>query len=175
MPSLKSQLNIRLKGAKRLAIVGIGSPLRGDDAAGLLLIQELKKSLKKAKLRMPVKLFSCGVAPENYTGEIKRFEPSLILIVDAVDMAKDTGTIGIIDTKRKSTNVSFSTHGMPLQMFIEYLTRSIGCRIVSIGVQPQSIGFGLPAAMKVNKAVQRISGLIRENVVNRIETTQRRR
>lgn len=163
---LKRELKKSLKGAKRVAILGIGSPLRGDDALGLVLIEELKKSLRKVKKRLPLKLFSCGVTPENYTGEIKRFKPSLILIVDALDMAKEAGKISIIDAKKKSANVSFSTHGMPLKMLIDYLIQSLGCRIVAIGIQPESIEFGLSISNKVNKAIKKISNLIIENIIH---------
>jgi len=115
---------------------------------------------------MPLKLFSCGVTPENYTGEIKRFKPSHILIVDALDMAKEAGEISIIDAKKKSVNVSFSTHGLPIKMLMDYLTQSLGCRIVSIGIQPESIEFGLPVSDKAAKAIKNISHLIIENIVH---------
>lgn len=163
---LKKELKNWLKGAKRVAILGIGSPLRRDDALGLVLIKELKKSLRKQKKRMPLKLFSCGVTPENYTGEIKRFKPSHILIVDALDMAKEAGEVSIIDAKKQSANVSFSTHGMPLKMLIDYLIQSLGCRIVSIGIQPKSIELGLSISNKVNKTIKKISTLIIENMIH---------
>ena len=164
MLSLKRKLKNSLKSAKRVAILGIGSPLRGDDALGPVLIEELKKSLKKTKSRIPLKLFSCGVTPESYTGEIKRFKPSLILIVDAVDMGKAAGQISIIDAGSQSANVSFSTHGLPLKMLIDYLNLSLGCSIVTIGIQPKSITFGLPISVKVDKAIKNISSLIIENI-----------
>ncbi len=167
MLPLKRELKIRLKGAKRVAILGIGSPLRGDDALGLVIIKELKKSLSKQKKRMPLKLFSCGITPENYTGEIKKFKPSHILIVDAIDMGKVEGRINIIDARKKSANVSFSTHGLPIKMLMDYLTQSLGCRIVSIGIQPKSIEFGLSISSKVNKAIKKISNLIIENIILR--------
>jgi hydrogenase 3 maturation protease len=164
MLSPKRKLKNSLKGAKRIAVLGIGSPLRGDDALGLALIEKLKKSLKKTKSRIPVKLFSCGVIPESYTGEIKKFKPSLILIIDALDLGKVAGEISIIDTKSQSANVSFSTHGLPLKMLIDYLSQSLGCKIVPLGIQPKSIIFGSPISAKVAKAVKDISSLIIENI-----------
>ena len=166
MRFLKRELKKNLDSAKRVAILGIGSFLRGDDAAGVAFIAELKASLSKVKLRLPVRLFSCGVVPESYTGEIKRFKPSLILIVDAVDMGKEAGQISIIDNGKKSFNVSFSTHGMPLKMLIDYLGQSLGCSIISIGIQPKSAGFGLSISNKVDKAIKRISNLIMENIID---------
>jgi len=48
MPSLKQKLLILLKNAARVAVVGIGSELRGDDAAGLLALEHLRQRLKIA-------------------------------------------------------------------------------------------------------------------------------
>jgi hydrogenase 3 maturation protease len=166
MLPLKRELKIRLKGAGRVAILGIGSTLRGDDVLGLAIIEELKKVLRRVKLRLPLKLFSCGLAPENYTGEIKKFKPTHILIVDATDAGKEAGRISIIDAKKKSANASFSTHSLPIKMLIDYLTHSLDCRIVCIGIQPKSIEFGSPLSGKVNKAIKHASTLIIENLAH---------
>jgi hydrogenase 3 maturation protease len=165
MASLKRELKNSLEGSERVAILGIGSLLRGDDALGLLFIDELKASLKKNKPRFPLKLFSCGVTPENFTGEIKRFKPSLILIIDAVDMAKKAGQISVIDAGKNTYNVSFSTHGLPIKLLVDYLTRSLGCRIIFIGIQPKSAGFDLPVSSEVSKAIKKISRLIMDSLV----------
>jgi hydrogenase 3 maturation protease len=165
MLSLKRELKKNLDGAKRVAVLGIGSSLRGDDALGLAFIAELKASLKKERSRIPLKLFSCGVVPENYTGAVKRFKPSLIIIVDALDMAEEPGRISLIDGKKKSSNVSFSTHGLPLNLLIDYLTRSLDCRIISFGIQPESVEFGSSLSKKVNRSVKKLSRLIMENLI----------
>jgi hydrogenase 3 maturation protease len=165
MLSLKKELQKSLKNAKRLAVLGIGSSLRGDDGAGLIFIKELKASLKKDRSRIPVRIFSCGTVPENFTGVIKKFKPDLIIIVDALDTAEEAGRISVIEWEKKSSNVSFSTHGLPLRMFVEYLTRSLECVIISIGIQPESGGFGLPISGKVNKSVKKLSDLISESVM----------
>jgi hydrogenase 3 maturation protease len=166
MLSLKRELKKNLDSAKRVAVLGIGSSLRGDDALGEALIGELKQNLKKKKLRIALKLFSCGVVPENFTGEIKRFKPDLILIVDALDMGKETGQISIIDPEETSSNVSFSTHGLPLNLLIDYLTRSLDCRIICIGIQPKSVGLGVSISSRVDKAIKKISNFITENIVD---------
>ncbi len=166
MFSLKRELKIRLKGAKKVVILGIGSPLRGDDALGLAVIKELKRSLMKQKNRVPLKLFACGVVPENYTGEIKRFKPSHILMVDAVDTGKAAGRISIIDAKDKSTNASFSTHRLPLEVFSDYLFHSLDCRIIFIGIQAEAAEFGTHLSYDANKSVKQAARLIAESLIN---------
>jgi hydrogenase 3 maturation protease len=166
MLSLKRELKIRLKGAKRVAILGIGSPLRGDDALGLVLIEELKALLRKVKLPMPLKLFSCGVTPENYTGEIKKFKPGHIIIVDALDMNKEAGSISIIDAKKESVNVSFSTHALPIRIFTDYLSHYLDCRIIFIGIQAKTVEFGAHLSYEANKSVKQVTRLIEGNLIN---------
>ena len=162
MQPLKKELKVRVKGAKRIAVLGIGSPLRGDDVLGLLIIEELKKALIKVKKTLPLKLFSCGSIPENYTGEIKKFKPSHFLIVDAVDTGKKAGKISIIDAKKRSADVSFSTHRLPIKMLIDYLSHYLDCQIISIGIQPKSIEFGIPLSKEVEKNIKKVSFLIKE-------------
>ena len=44
---LKKELAARLAGAEKLAVLAIGSELRRDDGAGILVAEELLKKLKK--------------------------------------------------------------------------------------------------------------------------------
>jgi len=163
MPLLRTQLQKNLKGAGRIAILGIGSSLRGDDVAGLLVIDRLRAARRTAKKRPPLKLFSCETTPENFTGEIKRFKPTHIVIVDAVDMGKGAGSVRIIGPEKESTNASFSTHGLPIKIFIDYLCRSFSCRIITIGIQPESIEFGSLLSTRVSKTIKQVSGIIMDS------------
>jgi hydrogenase 3 maturation protease len=131
-----------------VAILGIGSSLRGDDALGLYAIQELKVLLRKIKLPMPVKLFSCGTTPENYTGEIKKFNPTHIVIVDAATMGKEAGKISILNPEEESFDTSFSTHRLPIKMLINYLAYFLNCRIIPVIIQPKSVEFGTSTLIK---------------------------
>jgi hydrogenase 3 maturation protease len=167
MPLLKTQLKNRLKGAGKIAVLGVGSSLRGDDAAGLLVIKQLKSARKPKKRLPPWKLFSCETTPENFTGEIKRFKPTHIVIVDAVDMGKAAGSVAMIGEKEEGVNASFSTHSLPMKIFIDYLCRSLSCRILTIGIQPKSIRFGSGISAKVGRAVKRVSRLIMEGAGDR--------
>ncbi|MCX5686330.1 MAG: hydrogenase maturation protease, partial [Candidatus Omnitrophica bacterium] len=92
MQDLKKTLAGRLAGAKKIAVLAIGSELRRDDSAGILVAEELEKNLKNSKARrVPLKIFIGGTAPENLTGVIKKFKPSDILIVDALEMNRKPG------------------------------------------------------------------------------------
>ena len=70
MSGLKTSLKNRLEGAAKIAVLGIGSLLRADDAAGMLVAEEVEKRCGKTKGKPEVKVFFGETAPENLTGEI---------------------------------------------------------------------------------------------------------
>jgi hydrogenase 3 maturation protease len=169
MFSIKKELKFRLRGAERVAILGIGSTLRGDDALGFVLIEELKVLVNNAKSNLSVKLFSCGVMPENYTGEVKKFNPSHIIIVDAIDLGKESGSMHIIDAKNKSANSSFSTHRLSMNIITDYLSHYLNSQIIFIGIQVKAVEFGGNLSYKVNKSVKQVAHLIKESLLDEDE------
>ena len=62
----------------RVALVGVGNTLRGDDGVGPLLIESLSRLVPAGD----VVLFNCQMCPENYIGPICGCPPDIILLVD---------------------------------------------------------------------------------------------
>ncbi|MFA6142797.1 MAG: hydrogenase 3 maturation endopeptidase HyCI [Candidatus Omnitrophota bacterium] len=149
MLDLKKTLISKLDGARRIAVLGIGSDLRGDDAAGIIVAETLEKRIKSLKPRIPIGIFVGATAPENLTGEIRRFRPSHILIVDSLEMKKKTGSVIALEIENVGGGVSFSTHTMPARILADYFLQSLKCRVIMIGIQPKSIKFGLKASKNV--------------------------
>ena len=129
-----------------VAVLGCGSPLRGDDAAGfavaerLLGFNDVACDVHAACNSRNVRVFLGDVSPENKTGEIKRFNPDLLLIIDAVDMGLEPGAVRIIPTDEIG-GVSFSSHILPLPIMMDYLYREVGCLILLLGIQAKSLEF----------------------------------
>lgn len=163
MKRLAASLKKVLRNAGRVAVVGIGSRMRGDDAAGLLVADLMKKRAKRAKYAKRAKRVVCrsgkfkvflgGTAPENITGEIKRFRPGHILLVDAADFKKKPGTVRLVRPE-EAAGVCFCTHQIPLQVMANYLLRSIGCCVTIIGIQARTLNFGSPLSPEVEKAAE---------------------
>jgi hydrogenase 3 maturation protease len=155
--NLKSSLKNLLKGAKRIAVLGVGSDLRSDDVAGMLVAEKLKGAGKAGRL----KVFFGATAPENLTGEIKRFKPTHLLIVDAAEIGKKAGTIALLSPE-ETVGITFSTHSLPLKIMSDYLLTDIKCRIMIIGIQPKKLAFGGSVSKEVKEAAQQVSGTIKE-------------
>ena len=140
MPQIKLLLRNRLKGAHKVAVLGVGSPLRADDAAGLLIAQALKNQIKNKKKRNLLKVFLGETAPENLTGQIKKFKPTHLIIIDAVDFHLQAGSLRVVNISAQA-GVSFSTHRVPVGILRDYLHKSIRCETILIGIQPKSTEF----------------------------------
>ncbi len=64
----------------RVVVVGTGHPLMGDDAAGLLAVEELRGMLPPG-LRGCV--LECPMGPEHCTDIVRGMGPELVVVVDA--------------------------------------------------------------------------------------------
>ncbi len=161
MQTLKNQLKKKLEGVYRLGILGIGSELRGDDAVGLWVARGLGR---KSKTAGPVEMraFLGHTAPESLTGEIKKFRPTHLLIVDAVSMDRPPGEARLFDAQDISEGISFSTHRMPLKILANYLCRSFPCSIMVLGIQPQVTDFGRKPSRAVQAGARTVCRMIRE-------------
>lgn len=154
MQNLKTTLKKKLKDAGKIAVLGIGSFLRSDDAAGLLVAEELKK-IKHSKL----KVFFGATAPENLTGEIIKYNPTHIIIIDCADVDQKPGFILLIDPEEVG-GISFSSHMLPVKMMVDYLIESLKCEVIIIGIQPKILAFGETVSEEVKKSVKQISDAI---------------
>jgi len=144
-----------LKDAERPLLAGIGNRLRGDDAAGLLVISRLKRKRIKNAI-----LLDCGTIPENFTGIIKRLNPTHIIFFDAVEMGKGPGTYAVID-EEEICGGSISTHRQSLRILFRILREGIpDVKIMLIGVQPKSTEFGKRLSRPVDKGVKSIVDLL---------------
>lgn len=161
MHRIKTVLRDKLKDAQKVAVLGIGSQLRADDAAGLLIAQELKKYFKDKKKRNLLKVFLGETAPENLTGQIKKFKPTHLVVIDAVDFHLETGALRVVDICTEA-GVSFSTHRVPIGIFRDYLYKSIHCETILIGMQPGSTEFCGSLSPGMPESMQAASQAIRE-------------
>lgn len=162
MPNLEKFLKNRLAKANKVALLAIGSEFRGDDAAGLLVAENVKKLLKTPNCNF--KIFIGATAPENLTGDIKRFKPSHILLIDSVDFNDKPGSILVLVPNDIGDGVSFSTHKMPAKVLMQYFSKSIDCDPVLIGIQPLSVDFGAKQSKDMIGAAKEVAIAIAKSI-----------
>ena len=81
-------------------------------------------------------LINGGSVPENFTGLIKKLDPSHIILIDASLMKKEAGEINIVN-KDNIVDISISTHSMSLAYLIKYLQLEKEYNILFIGIEPE--------------------------------------
>jgi len=136
--------------------------LRGDDIIGVLIAEALHKSKKRPSC---LKAFVGCTAPENITGEVKKFlrnakdDAAHIILVDAAQMDAKPGTIKLLEAEAiKGT--SFSTHVLPLPILMSYFQAQINCGVSVIGIQPAHTDFGAEPSKEVLRTVNKVISII---------------
>ena len=136
---------------QRVALVGVGHELRGDDAAGLAVARRARPWAGERLL-----VLEGGPAPENVTGVLRRFAPQLVLLVDAAEFGAEAGAVRWL-TPDMVEGLSATTHTMPLSMLATYLEQELNCRVYLVGIQPGQNGIDQPLSAAVEKAVGAVS------------------
>ena len=137
----------------------IGNRDGGDDAVGPYIADTLKGK------NVDFDVIDCGVAPENFTSVVKRLKPKKVLVVDAVNMGISPGEIRLI-SKDKIGVMHVSTHGIPLSVLMEYLSRFIEY-VVLVGIQPKKMSGCMSNIVK--SGADQLVGLILENNIDDIK------
>jgi hydrogenase 3 maturation protease len=144
-------LSDRLQGAERLAILGVGSVLRADDAAGTLIAEKMAEFCP-AEEYTNLRGYAGETAPENFSGKILSFCPTHLLIVDAADLGLSPGEFAAIDPDEVG-GPTFCSHMLPLKIMIDYLVRETGTQVTLLGMQYQDISFDQPMTPEAEGAV----------------------
>ncbi len=157
MKEVSGFLAERLQGFTRLAVLGVGSVLRADDAAGMEVVRRMEASGRA--LPPEVRFFAGETAPENFSGSIKRFAPSHLLIVDAADVGLYPGEFQEIDPADVG-GPSFLSHMLPLKIMVDYLAAETGAQVTLLGIQYRTLTFDGPMSPEVEAAVQAVCGAL---------------
>jgi hydrogenase 3 maturation protease len=135
---------------RRVAVVGVGNELMGDDGVGMHVVRALRE---RAGARPDLAVFETGTAPENFTGPLRRFRPTVTILVDAADLGERPGAVAWADWQA-SDGLSASTHTLPPSVFARYLVEALGSHVLLLAVQPETFEFGQPLSPAVQAAVE---------------------
>jgi len=136
-----------------LVILCIGNKYGGDDGIGPYIA---KKLINKTK--GDCYIIDSGTNPENYTSLIKKLNPKLLIILDAVEMGLKPGNIRIID-KSKIGVMHISSHNIPISLLISYLEKYLK-KIIFIGIQSKRMSGNLSEECKKS------SNILIKNILN---------
>lgn len=140
-------------GHLRVAVLGIGHELRGDDAVGVMVARGLVQA--GFALRPETLVIEAGSAPENFTGPLRRFQPDWVVLVDAAELGLAPGAIQWLDW-RETVGLSASTHTLPLALLGQFLTTELACRVALIGIQPATTALDAPLSASAQEACEAV-------------------
>ena len=117
--------------------------------------------------RRHIIVINCGTTPENYTSIIRKHNPDLLILVDAADMGLSPGSYRIIPPEKIEV-MHFSTHNIPLPIFICYVSELCG-KVVLIGIQPDQMEVGTAMSSMIQRSGDQVASLIIEERLNEIQ------
>ena len=161
LPQLTSLLSRNHKAGEKTAVIGVGSELHGDDAAGLLTARAL------TALKLPgIFAFEGATAPENITGAVIQCMPKLVLFVDAAEMSLPAGEIRVIPADEIG-GMTFSTHTLPLPVIADYLSKRLTCQVLAVGIQPAATRFNSKPSESVRRAARNFCSIVAQAISER--------
>ena len=138
---------------------------KSDDRLGPVLARALARALP-ADPRLSV--VSGGEAPENFTGAIRAFAPSHVILLDAVDHGLPPGTAFVVD-EGAITMGDMTSHRLPLKLLMSFLAASIPCRVILVGVQPRTLQPGKRLSSPVRRTVAPLAAFLAQALVSALE------
>lgn len=147
--SFESQLRDFLTDYEKLIIMGVGNELKCDDGVGPYIIKKLQA--EDIEDMDKLLFINAETVPENFTGKLRKENPSHIIIVDACLMGGEPGDVKIVD-KYDFANIGISTHSMSLSYFVKYLERDNDFKIIFVGIEPESMDFSEKLTENVEKS-----------------------
>jgi hydrogenase 3 maturation protease len=144
-----------------VALLGVGSELRGDDAVGMH-VAEMLRSRERAHPRLKVHL--CSTAPESATGPIRSQKPSHLIVVDAVALGATPGEVALLE-RSDIDGVTFSTHTLPLSVVLDFIGHdNPTLDAFVIAVQAEQLLFGEPLSERVASTANALAQVILDSL-----------
>jgi len=135
-------------------VLTMGNILKGDDAIGPLLYEQLKGKIS-------TEIIDAGTVPENYIQTIIKKAPENLLVIDAIDFAASPGTIRIFKPSQLNSLI-ISTHSLSPRVFVDMITQEIDVNVNFIGIQPLQTQMGHPLSTEVDKAAKQLISILTE-------------
>jgi hydrogenase maturation protease len=139
-----------------LLVAGVGNSLLQDDGIGVHAVRELAKS--------PLPGVVIAEVGTDFLGALHLFEAAdIVLVLDAMEAGGPPGTIYLheeCDILENSHQVSL--HELGVLTVLRFSPSVKRPRVIILGVEPQTIGFGLDLSSALQAALPQIMQAARE-------------
>ncbi|MEX0567773.1 MAG: hydrogenase 3 maturation endopeptidase HyCI [Candidatus Njordarchaeota archaeon] len=140
-----------IKNAKKIAVLTIGNPLRGDDAAGVIIGEKLKNKIN-------ADIFIGETAPESYVIKIADSGYTHVIIIDTAIIDRPPGSIFIVEKDKLAEGI-MTTHSIPISFMIDFLEGN-NIKTLIIGIRPKHSDFTQEISEEVKNAIDRLTEIL---------------
>ena len=154
--------------AAHTAIIGVGSPLAGDDAVGLAVIEALRA---RSDIPPDVDIIDGGTDGLGLVPVLERY--ARVIVVDAVPMGLRAGTVrrftwAEVRPRADAHALSLHQHGLTEALALAEVLGVLPPTLIVYGVQPARAEFGQPLSAAVARAVP----LVVENLLHEVRSNE---
>jgi len=115
---------------KNILFVGIGNALKSDDAIGIYIVNNIKRTSQRDTL-----IVESGI--EKFVGKINSLDPKILILVDCTDFNEEPGFIDFLPIERVQ-DFTINTHTISVKRISEFFKM----KTYLLGIQPENVKFG---------------------------------
>ena len=134
----------------KVLVAGVGRVDRLDDGAGPALARRLAATAG-------VRTLDCGDRLEDFTGDIARLGPDIVLVADAVDLKAAPGSMALLEANKLPADLN--SHRATLRTAMDYLRLRTRAEVLLLAIQPARVGDGVGLSREVQAAVDLLADL----------------
>lgn len=155
---LQRELSALITTAESLTVLYMGSELRGDDQIGIYIGEQLQTLQYKNKIH-PLIVFT---VPTNFLSKIVASDPDHILVVDAVKISEEGGTVAFFQQDAVLNTKSTSTHYQEFNDILLFLQQELDHPVTLsvLGIQVESTEFNTELTVEVKKTADQIVAIL---------------
>lgn len=158
----------------KLAVIGIGQSLRGDDAVGLEIIRRWQEKFPETAGRPEVRVEASELPGLNLLSLMEGAEA--VILIDAVQSSAQPGTIHQLTREQLAAfqSESKSAHGWGVAETLS-MAETLGPPIASlpirvIGIEIRETAIGAPLSRAVAQAIEPACEIIEQEAQNLLRT-----
>jgi hydrogenase 3 maturation protease len=137
----------------KVAFVGVGHPLRGDDYVGSFIVKAARKKCGSEN----VGFFDAEYSVESIISKILDFHARHVVFVDACEMNREPGHVALIPVA-DTDYPFFTTHGIPLKLLADQFLKD--AKVWVLAIQPAKMEATSRLSPKVYDAAVSIAKMI---------------
>jgi hydrogenase 3 maturation protease len=136
----------------RIVVAGVGRVDRRDDGAGPVLARRLAS--------VPgIQTVDCGDRLEDFTADIARLRPDILLVADAVDLRAAPGSLALLEAR--DLPPAINGHDGTLRAAMEYLEGRARAEVLLLAIQPAVVRDGVGLSPEVTATLDLLVDLFR--------------